>query len=93
MEQLHVQACEAAHKRFGGSLPSKWGEALRYLLDNAVLTKPEELFASQFYSLMSDTGVHALIAEREYARLMRNIGIEYGLLLLTKLDKLGLNQP
>jgi hypothetical protein len=71
-------------------LPSKWGEALRYLLDNAVLTKQEELFASQLYTLVSDAGVHALIAETEYARLMRNMGIEYGLLLLTKLDKLGL---
>lgn len=40
---------------------------------------------------MSDTGVHPLVAEREYARLMRNMSIEYDLLLLTKLDKLGLN--
>jgi hypothetical protein len=36
---------------------------------------------------MSDAGVHPLIAEREYARLMRNMSIEYGLLLLSKLDK------
>jgi hypothetical protein len=91
IEQLHIQACAAANKRFGGPLPSKWGDALKYLLNNAVLTKPEELFASQFYTLMSDSGVHPLIAEREYARLMRNMSIEYGLLLLTKLDKLGLN--
>ena len=91
LEQLHIQACAAAHKRFGGSSPSKWGEALKYLLDNAVLTKPEEQFASTFYTLMSDTTVHPLIAEREYARLLRNMSIEYGLLLLTKLDKLGLS--
>jgi hypothetical protein len=70
--------------------PSKWGEALKYLRDNAVLTKQEESFAAQLYTLMSDAGVHPLIAEREYARLMRNMSIEYGLLLLTKLDKLGL---
>ena len=69
----------------------KWGEALKYLFENSILTKPEELFASQFYTLMSDTGVHPLIAEREYARLMRNMSIEYGLLLLTKLSKLGLS--
>jgi hypothetical protein len=90
LEQLHVQACAAVHGRFGGPLPAKWGEALRYLQGNGLLTKVEELFASQFYTLMSDTGVHPLITEREYARLMRNISIEYGLLLLTKLDKLGL---
>jgi hypothetical protein len=69
---------------------AKWGEALMYLVSNAILTKPEELFASRFYTLMSDAGVHPLIAEREYARLMRNMSIEYGLLLLSKLDKLGL---
>jgi hypothetical protein len=91
LEELHLQACAAAQRKFGGSVPTKWGEALRYLLDNGVLTKPEELFASQFYTLMSDTGVHPLIAEREYARLMRNMSIEYGLLLLTKLNKLGLS--
>jgi len=38
---------------------------------------------------MSDTSVHPLIAESEYARLMRNMSIEYGLLLLTKLEKNG----
>jgi hypothetical protein len=85
LEQLHVQACTAVHSRFSGPPPAKWGEALRYLQENDVLTKVEELFASQFYTLMSDTGVHPLIAERECARLMRNISIEYGLLLLTKL--------
>jgi hypothetical protein len=90
LEQLHLQACAAAVKKFGGSPPSKWGEALKYLRDNDVLAKQEELFAAHLYTLMSDTGVHPLIAEREYARLMRNMSIEYGLLVLTKLEKLGL---
>ncbi len=90
LEQLHLQACAALNKQQGAPVPSKWGDALVYLVDNAVLTKPEELFAARFYTLMSDAGVHPLIAEREYARLMRNMSIEYGLLLLSKLDKLGL---
>ena len=33
--------------------------------------------------------IHPLIAEREYARLMRNIAIEYGLLFLSNLNKAG----
>jgi hypothetical protein len=90
LEQLHLRACTAAHKKFGGQVPSKWGEALKYLRDHGILTIKEEQFAGQFYALMSDTSVHPLVAEREYARLMRNMSIEYGLLLLTKLDKLGL---
>ena len=91
LEELHLQACTAAHKKFGGRLPTKWGEALRYLRDHNALTSTEEQFAASFYTLISDTGVHPLVAEREYARLMRNMSIEYGLLFLTKLDKLGLN--
>jgi hypothetical protein len=89
LEQLHVQACAAAHVRSAGSPPSKWGEALIYLRDRGVLTKQEEQFVASFYTLVGDTAVHPLSAEREYARLIRNISIEYGLLLLTKLDKLG----
>jgi len=90
LEQLHVQACALAHRKFGGSQPSKWGEANQYLRDHDVLTTKEQQFAIHFYTLMSDTSVHPLVAEREYSRLMRNMSIEYGLLLLTKLDKLGL---
>jgi hypothetical protein len=91
LEQLHLQACTALDKKLGGTLPSKWGEALQYLRDRDVLTAKEQQFAIQFYALVSDTSVHPLVAEREYARLVRNMSIEYGLLLLTKLEKLGLN--
>jgi hypothetical protein len=90
LEQLHLQACAIGHGKFGGCLPSKWGEAHQYLRDHGVLTVKEQQFAITFYTLMSDTSVHPLVAEREYARLMRNMSIEYGLLLLTKLDKSGL---
>lgn len=90
LEQLHLQACGLAHGKFGGPRPSKWGEAHQYLRDHDVLTTKEQQFAIQFYALMSDTSVHPLVAEQEYARLMRNMSIEYGLLLLMKLDKLGL---
>lgn len=89
LEQLHIQACAAARAKFGGSSPTRWGEALKYLQDNGVYTKAEESFVATFYTLLSDTGVHPLIAEPEYMRLMRIISIEYGLLLLTKLDKLS----
>ncbi len=38
---------------------------------------------------MSDEGVHPLIAEPEYARLLRNVVIEYGVMFLATLDKKG----
>jgi hypothetical protein len=90
LEQLHLQASALAHKKHGGTLAAKWGDSLLDLRNRSVLTLKEEQFVAQFYALMSDAAVHPLVAEREYARLMRNMSIEYGLLLLTKLDKLGL---
>ncbi len=90
LENLHVQACTALHKNLGGVLPSKWGDSTQYLRDNDVLSVKEQQFVIQFYALVSDTSVHPLVAEREYARLIRNMSIEYGLLMLTKLDKSGL---
>ena len=91
VEHLHLQACVGARQKYGGSLPLKWGDALKYLVDHNLLTKQEDQFFSSLYTLVSDTGVHPLIADREYARLMRNMSIECGLLLLTKLDRLGVD--
>jgi hypothetical protein len=68
-------------------LPASWGKAIAYLVKEGVITKSEEEFVTSLYRLVSDTGVHPLVAEREYARLMRNMSIEYGLLFLARLDK------
>jgi hypothetical protein len=39
---------------------------------------------------LSDEGVHPLIAEREFARLLRSMSIEYGLMFLTMFEKKGI---
>jgi len=94
LEELHSQACALVHKGSSGALPAKWGETHRYLREHGLQTPKEEEFVTSLYTLLSDTGIHPLITEKEYARLMRNMCIEYGLLLLTKLDKMGLKtQP
>lgn len=93
IEKLHLEAAQRAYKIFAGTQPTKWGEAIKYLQDNGVFTKQEWNFFAALYTLVSDAGVHPLIADREYARLMRNMSIECGLLLLTKVDKLGLSSP
>jgi hypothetical protein len=87
LENLHIQSCSLVHLRRGGNLPTSWGSAVAYLVTEQVLTKKEEAFVTSLYTLVSDAGVHPLVAEREYARMMRNINIEYGLLFLTRLDK------
>jgi hypothetical protein len=89
LETLQKEAMPGLVAKYGGNAPSKWGEGLVYLRDKNFLTKAEENFTSGLYVLMSDEAVHPLIAEREYARLARNMVIEYGLLFLRKLEKLG----
>jgi len=79
----------AIQSKCGGVLPTGWGGGLAYLAQNSVLSKAEEQFAVGLFKLMSDEGVHPLIAEREYARLARNMVIEYALLFLKKVGKFG----
>jgi hypothetical protein len=92
LENLHKEACVLVHAKRGGLLPSTWGRAIGYLVQEGVITKTEEAFVTSLYTLVSDVGVHPLAAEREYARLVRNMNIEYGLLFLTRVDK-WVSQP
>jgi hypothetical protein len=88
LEELHVQSCP----RFAlpsEAAPVKWGVAMLFLRQHGVITQKEETFITTLYTLVSDEAIHPLIAEREYARLFRNIVIEYGLLFLTILQKKG----
>lgn len=87
LEKLHLEACEIVHLKCGGDLPANWGSGVSFLKKANVITVPEEQFVTSLYKLVSDAGVHPLTAEREYARLMRNMNIEYGLLFLARLDK------
>jgi hypothetical protein len=86
LEQLHLQACAQLVKP-GESAPDKWGSATLFLRNHQVITLKEEEFITKLYTLVSDEAIHPLIAGREYARLFRNIVIEYGLLFLTTLQK------
>lgn len=92
LEDLQKEILPAVHARFGGKAPRRWGEGLQYLRTNGVLSQAEEAFAGSLYTLMSDEAVHPIVADREYARLFRNVVIEYALLFLSKLNKLGLKR-
>lgn len=90
LEGLHEQACIPLAAKTGTSAPTQWGKTTAMLRSNGVLSMQEEKLATSMYALISDEGVHPLIAEREYARLLRNMVVEYGLLFLTKMEKAGL---
>jgi hypothetical protein len=90
LENLHEEVLPRLHAKHGGAMPRNWGQGLTYFRKNGVISDAEEKFVSGLYILISDEAVHSLIAEKEYARLSRNVVIEYGLLLLRKLEKVGL---
>jgi hypothetical protein len=91
IEQLHIDACEPVSDSIGEpNPPKKWGRAIAFLRTNGILSVQEEMFITSLYTLISDEGIHPLIAEREYVRIRRNMVIEYGLMFLTVLDKKGL---
>jgi hypothetical protein len=92
MEKLHSEGLGKLHTEGPDPTTQKWGDGLRQLQQKGVLTKAEEGYAAALYTLLSDQGVHPVIAEKEYARLARNVVIEYGLLFLRKLEKSGLDR-
>lgn len=91
LEQLHIQACAPIAALVGQAAPTKWGPATLLLRTSGMISMTEEKFVTSLYTLISDEAVHPLMAEREYARIRRNMIIEYGLMLLFVLDKRGVN--
>ncbi|MGB8478294.1 MAG: hypothetical protein WCE63_05570 [Acidobacteriaceae bacterium] len=91
LEQLHAQACAAiATEKTPVTEYNKWGLTIAFLKKHEYISSQEEKFVSGIHAIMSEDGVHPLIAEREYVRLLRNVVIEYGLLLMSILDKKGI---
>jgi hypothetical protein len=90
-EHLNVDTGQAIAKDLGVTVVDDWNSTLTFLSNKSFLSPQQEKFARGLYTLLSDEGVHALIAEREFARLLRNVVIEYGLMFLTMLAKKGIN--
>ena len=90
VEQLHIQACDPIAAANGEQVPQKWGKAISFLRTNGIISQLDETFVTSLYTLVSDEAIHPLIAEQEYARIRRNMIIEYGLMFLTVLAKEGL---
>jgi len=92
MEQLHAEGVSQVDriKKLAPPSDGRWGTLLAHLSASGVLSPQEEKFVSGLYILISDEAVHPLRAKREYARLARNVVIEYALLFLRKLEQLGI---
>ena len=86
-ERLNIDAGQAIAKVMGTTVIDEWDPTLTFLKNRSFLSPQQDKFARGIYALLSDEGVHPLIAEREFARLLRNVVIEYGLMFLTMLQK------
>jgi hypothetical protein len=91
LEHLHREACQSIAAAASETVGDRWGPATNYLRQKGFLSQQEEAFVTSLYVLVSDESVHPLIAEREYARLLRSVVIEYGVMFLATLDKKGVN--
>ena len=84
---MHIEAGAAIAKNMNQTVVDNWNSTLIFLKNSGFLTEQQDKFARGLYALSSDEGVHPLIAEREYARVLRNMSIEYGLMFLTMFEK------
>jgi hypothetical protein len=89
LEHLHREAAKSIAAAAGNTVTDRWGDATIYLRQQGCFTKQHEAFITSLYTLISDASVHPLGADREYARLLRNVVIEYGVMFLTVLAKKG----
>jgi hypothetical protein len=94
IEYLHAESIPGVCSLKGATPPeAKWSTQLAFLRKHGILSKQEEQFAAGLFAVISDEAVHPVIAEREYARLARNVVIEYAVLDLKRLSKLGAAKP
>jgi len=89
-EQLHFQVCHVLAEKAGRAKDEKLGQALTSLRVLGFFTEKQEKFAAGLYGILSVDAVHALFAKREYARLMRNVVIEYGVMFLSMMSEQGI---
>ena len=88
-EHLHIQAGQAIAKRDGVTVVDEWDPTLTFMKNRKFISPQQDKFARGTYALLSDEGVHPLNAEQEFARLLRNVVIEHGLLFLSMVAKEG----
>jgi hypothetical protein len=93
LEHLHRESAKAIADTAGETVTDRWGDATLYLRQKNIFTKQHEAFSASLYTLISDESVHPLGADREYARLLRNVVIEYGVMFLSTLDSMGIRIP
>lgn len=65
----------------------KHQHVIEFLERHGVLTDKMKKLSEALYGILSNEGVHAITARREYVRLCRNMVIEYALVLFHEMDR------
>ena len=86
-EHVHIQAAATFAAQKQESVKDEFDPSVTLLKNDGTLTWQQERFARGLYTLLSSEGVHSLTSEREFARMLRNMVIEYHLMFLSILDK------
>ena len=86
-EHVHIQSAATFAAQKQESVKNEFDPSVTLLKNDGTLTWQQERFARGLYTLLSTEGVHSLISEREFARMLRNMVIEYHLMFLSILDK------
>jgi hypothetical protein len=89
IEHLHLEAAQHIAKTTLGSAHD-WDTSTSFLRKHDYITAQQEKFARGIYALISDEGVHPLMSEPVFARVLRNVIIEYGFMFLTIMNGKGL---
>jgi hypothetical protein len=89
-EHMHREAATQITANRGKTAPQDFNSAMQLLRTQGYTTDQQDKFARGLFTLLSDEGVHPLVAERLFARLLRNMVIEYGFMFLTVMDNKGI---
>jgi transposase len=90
IEHLHLEAAQHIAKTTPDSTHD-WDMSTSFLRKHDFITSQQEKLARGIYALISDEGVHPLMSERIFARVLRNVIIEYGFMFLTIMNGKGVN--
>jgi hypothetical protein len=88
IEHLHLEAAQHIATTIPGSTQD-WDTSTAFLRKHCYITVQQEKFGRGIYALISDEGVHPLMSERVFARVLRNVIIEYGFMFLAIMNDKG----
>lgn len=86
IERLHIDSAANLAASMSVTVIDNWDCSTTFLKSRNIITQQQEKLARGLYALLSDEGVHPVMAKREFCRLARNMVIEYGVMFLSVLS-------